>query len=174
VDILITPERVSTLTQTDSLDGIDGLLPLSNSDDKSSMINIMFPRFKEPEQQPHQQPLPPTQPLLPPPLPAVSSMKQEKPKRKAKPRAKKVAQQPLAVQESTTAERVFCFKCSSCPFLSMDREGVDRHIKEEHSNNKTNHSQQQQVTEPVSQELRCPGCPNIFFSPDSLKVILCN
>jgi len=110
VDLLITPERVSTLTQTDSLDGIDGLIPLSTADDKSSMINIMFPRFKEPEQL---QPLPPP-PVQPPPapIPAPVHIKQEKPKRKIKPRAKKVAPPPVAVPESTTAERVFRFKCS--------------------------------------------------------------
>ncbi|XP_059486128.1 zinc finger protein 335-like isoform X2 [Neocloeon triangulifer] len=174
VDLLITPERVSTLTQTDSLDGIDGLIPLSTPDDKSPMMNIMFARFKEPDpQEQPQQTAPPN--LTPPPPPAAPPVKQEKPKKKAKPRTKKVVQPPPAPQESTTAERVFCFKCSSCPFLSMDREGVDKHIKAEHSSNKSSQQQQQQqqyMSEPINQELRCPGCPNIFFSPDSLKVHL--
>ncbi|CAB3361118.1 Hypothetical predicted protein [Cloeon dipterum] len=188
VDLLITPERVSTLTQTDSLDGIDCLIPLSTPEDKSpAMMTMMFPRFIKPDPQPSPSlPVPP--PAPPPQPPPQVVVKQEKPKRKTKPRAKKLIplapapQPPPPAESGTTAERVFCFKCSSCPYLSMDKEGVDRHIKEEHAVNKSAHSgpaggtgshqQQQYLTEPVNQELRCPGCPNIFFSPDSLKVHL--
>jgi hypothetical protein len=86
-----------------------------------------------------------------------------------KTRIRKKKSGEIETEKKSLVERVACFKCSMCPFLSLDKLGVDQHISDEHGRLREELTKNQK---PPPQELRCPGCPNIFYSMQSLKVCI--
>lgn len=74
-----------------------------------------------------------------------SMQRTEKPKKKTK------------VQENF--EDILYFVCNSCPFLCTKDTKITEHVENAHRNK----------TVPKLVDLKCPACPNIFYSKISLK-----
>ncbi|KAG8229844.1 hypothetical protein J437_LFUL009119 [Ladona fulva] len=82
-------------------------------------------------------------------------------------------------------EEVFCFKCKLCTFLSLDKIEVTRHVEENHSSDllskcrdafadsTSDHAASRDWSNHLKRRrLKCPGCPNVFFSSKALEVHL--
>nr|CAD7439089.1 unnamed protein product [Timema bartmani] len=63
-------------------------------------------------------------------------------------------------------EEVCTFKCKFCFFLSLKKEGVCLHLRQEHLAQMTGGRGE------LKRKLKCPGCPNVFFCIKSLRVHL--
>ncbi|XP_046385375.1 uncharacterized protein LOC124155522 isoform X2 [Ischnura elegans] len=107
------------------------------------------------------------------------------PQQSAKCSAQEPVIKPLRNNDADVSlvEEVACFKCRFCPFLSLDKMGVTNHIQENHS---TEIPSKSGCAFPDSdgadardwnnhfkrRRLKCPGCPNVFFSSNPLEVHL--
>nr|CAD7195398.1 unnamed protein product [Timema douglasi] len=63
-------------------------------------------------------------------------------------------------------EEVCTFKCKFCFFLSLKKEGICLHLRQEHLAQMTGGRGE------LKRKLKCPGCPNVFFCIKSLRVHL--
>ncbi|KAF4521573.1 hypothetical protein B566_EDAN001293 [Ephemera danica] len=177
-----TTSKISSLIQTDQVDEVDGMITLTPTTTSSSKVvsrvrgknritlskaaSVCTTTITN---------VGPTL-LIEQPIKVIKVKRERsasKAVKKGKPVEPKNARKkntPIAIEKKPQMERVACFKCSFCPFLSLDKDGVDAHIAEEHKppSEKSPHH-----TETVTQELQCPGCPNVFYSAQSLKVHLC-
>lgn len=63
-----------------------------------------------------------------------------------------------------------CFKCTSCPFISISQSGLDQHVQANHRDNNGHMT----IATTAQRKLTCPGCENVFYCKKSLKTHLFN
>ncbi|PSN32351.1 hypothetical protein C0J52_21637 [Blattella germanica] len=63
-------------------------------------------------------------------------------------------------------EEVSCFKCKLCPYLTIDKKGVEIHVQMTHNSQIAGNQIE------TRQPIKCPGCKNEFFTSKSLKIHL--
>lgn len=201
-----SPQKVSTLTQTDQLDELDSLIPLTSStstssrspsklncndsDEKSTILSQLkiIPTFTSSLAEQSKCLSPTYEISLRSPVLTIDEsevvqlveVKQEKASPQVAKKTKssvtkraRVSKKKIAdadTEKKSLVERVACFKCSMCPFLSLDKLGVDQHILDEHGGFTEDLTNTKGPQDHPAQELHCPGCPNVFFSIQSLKV----
>lgn len=71
----------------------------------------------------------------------------------------------------TARPKVKCLKCDKCPFMSINQQGFDEHMRSAHANSTNNVTA---INRSYRNKLLCPGCENVFYSKMSLKIHLVN
>lgn len=68
-----------------------------------------------------------------------------------------------------TPDSVKCLKCELCPFMSITQDGITSHMQNVHN---SQHTSDFDASNMLRRKIKCPGCDNIFYTKQSLKIHL--